>query len=375
MLNILHLADLHLGWVPRFMPTDKAAERARRRDSLLRRAVDFALAPGSGVGLVVIAGDLFETHRPAGALVASVLAELRRLTAAGIPLVTVPGNHDEITYHDSVYRQRSAEWPGLLVQNPHAAHASTLTAGGLPVHVYSLAYTGGITQTRPPISSFPRQAEPGVHLAVFHGTLGDWAGDRSLPLDTGALAAAGYDYVALGHIHQHQVHKLGQTLAVYAGAAEGKGFDDPGTGALTLVRVEPGAAAVWAEPLPVQPVATVDLEATGCAGPAELEAEIARHAHPDKILRVRLRGAPAFALDPEGLAAGLAPRFFYLEIADATEVLAPALLDQWAEQPTILGQFIRRLRAQLAAADEQEQQMLQRALRRGVAALRGGGGR
>ncbi|WP_374713305.1 DNA repair exonuclease, partial [Symbiobacterium terraclitae] len=223
MIRILHLADLHLGWRPAFMPRDRAEERRRRRDTLLERAVDLALDRRNGIDMVVIAGDLFETHRPEEPLVAAVMGQLRRLEQGGVPVVTVPGNHDEITYPNSVYQNHREDWPGLLVTNPNPAHVASLTVQGAAVHLYSLAYTGGVTQTQPPVNRFPKVDGPGVHLAVFHGTLGDWGGDRSLPLDPAALAKAGYDYVALGHIHKPGEVRLGRGLAVYPGAVEGKG--------------------------------------------------------------------------------------------------------------------------------------------------------
>ncbi len=90
---------------------------------------------------------------------------------------------------------------------------------------------------RPPIEQFPRVDEDGVHIAVFHGSL-DWdAGDRSLPLLSDALATAGYDYIALGHIHKPSEHKVGTGLAVYPGAIEGKSFSDLGVGQFTVVSI------------------------------------------------------------------------------------------------------------------------------------------
>ncbi|HHT01349.1 MAG TPA: DNA repair exonuclease, partial [Firmicutes bacterium] len=227
MIRCLHLADLHLGWEPSFLGP-RAAHRQRERDDLLRRIVDYALA--NGVDLVIIAGDLFETHRPPADLADAVRRDLRRLDQAGVAVVTVPGNHDEITYHDSVYRQ--GDWPGVLVQNPTVDKVATLSIKGQDCHFYSLAYTGGLTPSDP-LTEFPRSDEQGFHIAVFHGTL-DWnPGERSLPLQSAALAAANYHYTALGHIHRHSVHRSGPGgPLVYAGAVEGKGFHDLGTGQL-----------------------------------------------------------------------------------------------------------------------------------------------
>ena len=105
---------------------------------------------------------------------------------------------------------------------------------GTGVHIYSLAYTGGVTRPGS-IKSFPRINAPGIHIGAFHGSL-DWEGlaDRSLPLDSSILAGAGYDYIALGHYHRYMEKKVGSGKAVYPGSVEFKSFNDPGTGFLTV---------------------------------------------------------------------------------------------------------------------------------------------
>ncbi len=369
MLRILHLADLHLGWRPAFMPPEKAEERRRRRDRLLARAVDLALDPDRRIGLVVIAGDLFETHRPEEPLVAAVVAQLRRLEQAGIPVVTVPGNHDEITYPNSVYRR--GDWPGLLVTNPHPAHVATLQVQGETVHLYGLAYTGGITPTQSALRQFPRLSDPGLHVAIFHGTLGEALGERSLPLDPAALGQAGYDYIALGHIHKPAEVRMGRGLAVYPGAVEGKGFDDPGTRQFTIASVGPGGAMVERVPVPdAQPVVVHELDVSAMADAAQVAAAVADLGDPEAIAQVRLTGTAPGLLDPEAIEAACAHRFFYLNVVDETDALSPALLDRWAAERTILGEFIRRMRRRLAEEqDAEERAVLEEALRRGVQAM------
>ena len=115
--RILHLADLHLGETHDYLGPSADARRAEA-DGVLRRITDLVLAPDSPVGGVVIAGDLFETHDPAPSLVEAVLADLTRLRAENIRLLTVPGNHDEYSYPSSVYRRYGSRWPDRLVTNP-----------------------------------------------------------------------------------------------------------------------------------------------------------------------------------------------------------------------------------------------------------------
>jgi len=370
LIRILHLADLHLGWTPQFLGP-RAERWQRERDRLLTRAVDRVLA-GGDIHMVIIAGDLFETHRPPPALVDEVLADLERLVQAGVALVTVPGNHDEITYHDSVYRQHGARWPGVLIRQPMPAHAATLTVHGVPVHVYGLAYTGGVTRTQPPIREFPRLEADGLHVAVFHGSL-DWdAGERSLPLTSEGLAAAGYDYVALGHIHRHQVHRLGSTLAVYPGAIEGKGFHDPGVGCWTVAILgAAGPARVETEPVATRPVRVVELDVTPCLDVGAVEERIQAARDPEALVQIRLTGAAPAPLPAALWQERFQNDFYYLEIVDETAALDAAVLDAWAREPTVRGQFVRRMQEALAAAEPAQRPVLVRALRYGLAALEG----
>src|SRR5690606_21222676 len=130
-------------------------------------------------------------------------------------------------------RTYAADWPGTLVTSPHLSRAATLRTRGGDLHIDSLAYTAGVTRASEPIARFPQGDAPGFHGVALHGSLAWGSGDRSLPIDRRALAAAGYHYAALGHIHKHQATP-GRFPAVYPGMIDGKTFDDPGTGAYTV---------------------------------------------------------------------------------------------------------------------------------------------
>lgn len=368
-IRCLHLADLHLGWRPGKLG-GREEERGRERDQLLKKAVDFALTPASGIRLVLIAGDLFETHRPGTELVEAVLRELRRLEQANIPVLTVPGNHDEITYHDSVYRQRRNDWPGFLVTNPMPEKVAALSIGDTPCHFYAMAYTGGLTKATELLGDFPSPAESGVQIGVFHGSL-DWeAGERSMPLSSQGLAAAGYDYVALGHIHRYQEKTVNRTLMLYPGAVEGKSFADPGTGNFTVVEVGDGSPVVEQVPAAVRAHRQVKIDVSGMETEAELEKELKKTAAPDALVQIRLVGVFSFLPNLERLAAGLQDGFYHLEICDETEHFNLETLKGWAAEPTLRGAFLRRMLQRVeTAAGQEERKIAYLALVKGIAAF------
>ncbi len=385
MIRCLHLADLHLGWSPgdRDFPSDKAGIRRKERDFVFETLVNWAIDPGNRIDLVIIAGDLFETHTPDPALAEYVLSLLRRLEDAGIRIITVPGNHDEITYHNSVYREYGGEgkWPGVLVRNPMPELVCHFCIKGVPVFIYSLAYTGGLTDvTR--ITSFPRQDQPGLHIGVFHSSL-DWDGisDRSLPLQSQILQGAGYDYVALGHIHKYREMRMGKGLLVYPGLIDSKGFSDLGCGRMTVARFEPQGdlqggsgfkTSLEHVDIPVREHVVLSVDISAKESPEEIASECKMRARPDAMVRIVLSGVPSFNVDPERLRASLMEHFFWVEIEDESSFLESDDIMRFAEEPTIRGCFVRRLLDRLeGSTSEREKEVLRLALRKGLAAFEG----
>ena len=109
-------------------------------------------------------------------------------------------NHDEITYHDSVYRQRRNDWPGFLVLFRCCGKSCHFVALKIPLVIYDMAYTGGLTKATEILRISSADGISVSHLGVFRLT--DWeAGKEVCPLSSQGLAAAGYDLCLLGHLH------------------------------------------------------------------------------------------------------------------------------------------------------------------------------
>ncbi|MBD3161531.1 MAG: DNA repair exonuclease [Candidatus Latescibacteria bacterium] len=353
---ILHLAALHLGSGHSYLGV-RAPERAREADAVLDRVADWVIeGGGSEVGAVLIAGDLFDTPRPPEPLAEAVVRALSRIEAAGVRVVTVPGNHDEWTYGDGVFRRWADSWPGILATARAPERVARFPLGDRTIEVVSCAFQQG---RNPPPGSWedPFAGEPkgeARRIGLFHGTLDAIGGivaegPRAFRIDHARLAGWGLDYLALGHIHKPETFRHGACLARYPGPIEGLGFDDPGARALTLVDLsagEPvirsfGAGDAWVR---ARAVATERIDLVGIGTAEALEARLDALCDPQApqpILRVVLEGRPAFPLDPDEIRRRLVPRTFHLEIEGGGGETAPSDWEPLAGQSTLEGSFAR----------------------------------
>jgi exonuclease SbcD len=370
MIRILHLADLHLGRSHSYLG-DKAAERKREADSLLSRVVDRVLGDPIDVDAVVIAGDLFDTYDPEDSLVGEVMGALRRLVRAGKTVITLPGNHDELSYHNCVYRRHQDRWPGILVSSPEWTRVATVQTEDGPCHFYGIAYQAGITREKLD-TSIPLEPE-GLHVALLHASVDLPSTDRSIHATSRELGKLGVDYVALGHIHVPNQISLRKGLAVYPGLIEGSGFDDPGRGRLTIACVGDGKPSIEEIPMEARPIETREIDLGSMDGDEELTEAITAHADPGIILRVRLTGPAGFEPSSELISSELDEHFYHLEIQEDFVLMGAGEVEAAAGEETVLGLVILRLKERESRAKTEEEKAIARlALRHAWRAFRGG---
>lgn len=294
--RFLHAADLHLGARMDGLATPDAA-LAQRFAAASRNAfsglVDLALAEGAD--FAVLAGDIFDGPWRDAAIGLFFAREVVRL---GIPVFVLGGNHDA----ESVVRQAAIPDPPNLHRFP-AARPATHRIEALRVALHGQGFAER-EELRNLAAGYP-PAEPGwFNLGVLHTALTGRAGHAPYaPCTLEDLAAKGYDYWALGHVHAHEVVSR-DPWVVYPGAVQGRSVRETGAKGAVLVTVEDGRvtavdrlvadAVRWA-------VAEVDL--TGASDEAAAEARIAAALAAEAAaaegrpvaLRLRLTGATPLA--------------------------------------------------------------------------------
>ena len=235
-MRILHFSDLHIG-VENYGRTDPNTGLSTRLGDFLDaldELVEFALA--DGVDLVVLAGDAYKGRDPTQTHQREFARRLLRLSDAGIATFLLPGNHD---LPAATGRAHAVEiFSTLQVPNVHVgaslrAYAVPTRAG--PVQVLAVPWPSrgamlardesrglGIEEIRAEterrmtmaIAGRAQGIDPDVpailagHVTVNGATVGS---ERSMMLgndhvlNVSAVQRPELEYVALGHIHKHQV--------------------------------------------------------------------------------------------------------------------------------------------------------------------------
>ena len=235
-LRFLHLADLHLDSPLRGLEAEAPALRIREASRrALANAVQFAL--DEALPLVVIAGDLFDGDWKDWRTGHFLVEQVGRLTRAGIRVVAISGNHDA----DSVVSRRVRwEAPATLLRSDQAE-----TVGfpeiGVAVHGQSFRTREMLENLA---ASYPRRVEGAFNIGLLHTAATGRDGHANYaPCSVEQLAAHGYEYWALGHVHTREVLHPDPPI-VFPGNLQGRHVNEPGERGGTLVSVRDGRVAL-----------------------------------------------------------------------------------------------------------------------------------
>lgn len=235
-LKFLHTADIHLDSPLRGLsryegvPVDQVRLATR---AALNNLIDCAME--EAVAFVVIAGDLFDGEWDDFSTGLHFCGAMRRLDEAGIEVYLGYGNHDA----ESLQTKR--------LPLPKNVHAFSSKSPQTLVHELSgTALHGQSYKSRDPggdLSAAYPAALPGrLNIGVLHTALEGGRPPHAAyaPCSPAQLAAKGYDYWALGHVHTHEVITEAPHI-VFPGNLQGRNIRECGPKGAVLVSVENGA--------------------------------------------------------------------------------------------------------------------------------------
>ncbi|MEM1309754.1 MAG: exonuclease subunit SbcD [Cyanobacteria bacterium P01_D01_bin.71] len=336
MVSVLHLSDIHMGsgFVHgRINPETGMNTRLEDFVATLSRCIDRAIAEPAD--LVLFGGDAFPDATPPPLVQQAFAGQFRRLADAGIPTVLLVGNHDQHAQGQggaSLCIYRTLGVPGIVVGDRLETHYLETVSG--PVQVITLPWlTPSVLLTRPEMAGLSlaevnehlldrlrvalegeiRRLDadvPTILLAHLMTDTASFGAERFLAVGRGfnvpmaLLARPCFDYVALGHVHRHQI-LCESPPVVYPGSIERVDFSEAeepkGYVWATVTKAE---TTVEFFPLPVRPFLTIKTDLTQATNPqAKLLAAIAQPDIQDAVVRLmyNLRPDQVDALDNTAL--------------------------------------------------------------------------
>lgn len=302
MVKILHLSDIHMGSGfshGRINPETGLNTRLEDFVHTLSQCIDRAIA--EPVDLVLFGGDAFPDATPPPIVQEAFAAQFRRLVDAQIPTVLLVGNHDQHSQGlggASLCIYRTLGVPGFLVGDRLTTHCIQTRSG--EIQVITLPWlTRSALLTRPETEGLSiaevshllldrlrvalegeiRRLDPNIPTVLLAHLMTDTArfgAERFLAVGKGftvpmaLLARPCFDYVALGHVHRHQVLSE-QPLVVYPGSIERVDFseekEDKG---FVLLEVERGHTQMEFCPLAVRSFHTIKVNVSEAEHPQEV---------------------------------------------------------------------------------------------------------
>lgn len=294
-MRFIHCADLHIDSPLRgFAHRDDAP--LELLTSATRQALDnlVDLAIDEAVDFVVIAGDVFDGDWPDYSTGLFFNSRMAQLGQAHIEVVMVSGNHDAESQIS-----RRLELPANVRRLSSKAPETILFEHlGVAIHGQSFPERDVRENLVP---HYPAPVSGLFNIGLLHCSVDGLGGHETYaPCKLQDLTDKGYDYWALGHIHQRQIlHE--NPYVVYCGNLQGRHVRETGAKGVTLVTVQGSTVDVEFRPVDVLrwAVAIVDLADTHSAREVEARVNQAvsevldQYPHHPIALRIVLTGQTA----------------------------------------------------------------------------------
>lgn len=293
MFKFIHTADIHLDspllGLQKYPGAPVEQIRGATRQAL-QALVELAL--GEDVAFVLIAGDLYDGDWKDYNTGLFLSAQMTKLREAGVKVFIVDGNHDAAS-HMTKHLRLPENVRRLSSRSPESTELGDL---GVVVHGHSF-HTKAVSDDL--AAKFPLAHPSLFNIGLLHTSATGRPGHEPYaPCTLEDLLSKGYDYWALGHVHQREVlHR--EPWVLFPGNIQGRHVRETGPKGCTLVTVDDGkVVSLEHQDLDVLRWSVCQVDASGAENAQEaldlvlnrLEEEIDLSAGRPLALRLRLFG-------------------------------------------------------------------------------------
>ena len=233
-MRIVHAADLHLDSPLRGLPPYEGAPISAVREATRRACENLvAFCIESEAALLLIAGDLYDGDWRDFSTGLFFTKQMSRLREAGVRVVVVRGNHDAASQITRSLR------PIENVEELSWKKPETVVFDDLGVAVHGRSFAERAV-TEDLSRDYPRPLDGALNIGLLHTCADGRPGHEPYaPCSVAALASRGYDYWALGHVHQREVLSR-EPWIVFPGNLQGRHVREAGAKGATAIDVAGG---------------------------------------------------------------------------------------------------------------------------------------
>ena len=233
MFKFLHAADIHLDSPLHKLEVYEGAPVEAVRQAT-RRALEnlIELAVSEDVAFVLIAGDVYDGDWKDYNTGLYFVSQMKRLREADIHVYLISGNHDAASKIT-----RNLRLPEGVAHFP-TDQPTSMTVPGMDVVIHGQGFL--TPAVRKDLSEgYPAPLPGCFNIGLLHTCATGREGHEAYaPCTLEGLKNKGYDYWALGHVHQREVLLEEDPLIVFPGNIQGRHIRETGPKGCVLVTVD-----------------------------------------------------------------------------------------------------------------------------------------
>ena len=269
-MKFIHTADLHLDTPFRGLQLEDREILKKIRNSTFeafKNIVDIAIK--QEVDFVVISGDLYDSEVQSVNAQLFLTEQFTRLKKDNINIYVVLVNHD---YERS--QVGNFEFPDNVFIFPSQVKSFYHNAkDGTKVELVGMSYPSRWVNDDV-VKNYPsKHSDIDYTIGILHGSLKKGYDDNYSPFTKDELLSKGYDYWALGHIHQRQILNENPYI-IYPGVPQGRSIKESDLKGFYLVEYNKHDTEVNFLPSNVIEWDKIDVDGRGLSSMSDIQREI-----------------------------------------------------------------------------------------------------
>lgn len=336
-ISFIHTGDLHLGRQFDFKNDSYTFGKSRRMELWQTFDKIISTAEKNKIHFLIISGDLFDSENVALSEVKAVSERFSRLSHTKV--IICPGNHD---FYDAGHLYGLVDWP----ENVTIFNTGDMQSVYFPeteTRIFGIGWTKDTYRKLPWDGSPLELREEDNNILVLHGDAYHSQSDY-MPIDLDAFA--GFDYIALGHVHKAAFLSK---RAAYCGCPEPLSFNDDGDQSIVVGQIDRHRLNTQVILTRKRRFITVTLDIKADMTIEDIRRKClmidSEKERMRNFYRIRFKGYRDTLIAMDLLYEELSQLFYYVEIDDS-ELLPDLDVDRMLaeNQHNVIGRFIQEMR-------------------------------